>query len=220
MANIDGFIKDFEKFEDQNNNQCSVGKGEYLGKELIVFVGDKKYPSRKLGKTPINVNAFGIYNKFNFSEVAFLCDTKTIELFSIIGILYGSVDIAAEIIKYLLDNNKMDKFAKYLFYIKRVVLVNAGGKIAALDNLLKTYPNHKVCFCCGHSKKYKITHLPHLNIAKTAKTTVKKYDKFIWLLHPSSRSYRNGFVNACSCYWDHSYKDIKSNLTIQDFKVF
>ena len=217
MANIDGFIKDFEKFEDQNNNQCSVGKGEYLGKELIVFVGDKKYPSRKLGKTPINVNAFGIYNKFNFSEVAFLCDTKTIELFSIIGILYGSVDIAAEIIKYLLDNNKMDKFAKYLFYIKRVVLVNAGGKIAALDNLLKTYPNHKVCFCCGHSKKYKITHLPHLNIAKTAKTTVKKYDKFIWLLHPSSRSYRNGFVNACSCYF--SLSDFKKLATDGTLKV-
>lgn len=32
--------------------------------------------------------------------------------------------------------------------------------------------------------------------------------------------YRNGFQNACSSYWDHTYVDKKSNLTIQDFKVF
>ena len=206
------FLRDFKEFNFKNYAENSDLQFE---KELIVFVGQSKYPTRKKGKSPINVKPFGIYNKYSFGEVAFLCDIRTIELFSIMGILCGSIDLAVIIINYLLNNSLMPKFAQYLYCRKGVVLVNANGQISKIDRLLNDFKNHKVCFCCGKST-FKSSSFTALNTTKTK----GKYDKILQLLHPSSNSYRTGFDNACRCFWDHTYVDRNSNLTIQDFRVF
>jgi hypothetical protein len=165
---------------------------------------------------PINAKAFGVYNNYGFSEVAFLCDRKTIELFSIIGIFFDSIDKAAFLINMLIANNLIDAFAKYLYYEKNVLLVNANGSSKDIDKLLAKFCKHKVMFCWGKKKGYSLRNLPHLNKKKTG----KKYDFFIRLKHPSSRSYTTGFENTSSCYLDRTFNDDMSNLTIQSFRIF
>ena len=205
-------IKKYEFFD----TSLEETQDSYLEDELIVIVGDSKYPSKSKGVSVNNLTPFGIYKKYKFSEIAFLCNQKTIELFSIVGLLFDSMDDAAELINILLCQNLMDAFAKYLFYEKRLILVNASGQIVLIDNLLAVYKKHKILFCCGKKKGYGVKSFKHINGSKTN----RKSDVYMRLKHPSSRSYQSGFINACSCYLDRTFIDKGSNLRIQTFKLF
>lgn len=211
---IEQIIIKVEKY--QNIKDVDLTSLVDYDKEIIVVVGDAKYPLRTKGVAINNVAPFSIYQSNNFSEVAFLCDKKTLELFSIIGVFFDSIDKAAMLINELLNKKLMDSFAKYLFFEHNVMLVNANGTTKDIDNLLGLFKNHKVLFCWGKKKGYGIKFLTNLNKTKTN----KKYDRFIRLNHPSSKSYIRGFENTCSCYLDRTYKEKMSNLSIQDFKIF
>ena len=211
---IEQIIVKVEKYQNITDSELSY-KTNY-DKEMIVVVGDAKYPPRSKGISIKNVAPLGIYISCNFSEVAFLCDKKTLELFSIVGVFFDSVDKAAMLINVLLKKKMMDAFAKYLFFEHNVMLVNANSSTTDIDSLLGVFKNHKVLFCWGKKKGYGIKFLANLNKTKTN----KKYDCFIRLNHPSSKSYIKGYENTSSCYLDRTYKDKMSNLSIQDFKIF
>ena len=205
-------IKKYENYKPPTNDLVEMSDNE----EIVVIVGDSRYPNRGQGVSPKNVNPFGIYNFFGFNEVAFLCDIKTLELFSIVGILFDSLDDAANLINELLNAQLMDAFARYLWYEKRVMLVNANGTLSNIDNLLGAFKNHKILFCWGKKKGYSVRAIKNLSKAKSR----RKYDSFMRIKHPSPHSYMNGFVKACNCYMDRTYRDKMSNLTMQDFKIF
>lgn len=214
---VENILKSVVKYQHIDTNGAPLIPLEIdYNKELIVVVGDVKYPQRSNNGSAINASAFPVYSNYGFSEVAFLCDRKTIELFSIIGIFFDSIDKAALLIAELLNRKLMDAFAKCLFFDYNVMLVNANGSMGSLDNLLSAFKNHKVLFCWGKKKGYGITFLANLNKSKTN----GRFDFFIRLKHPSSHSYRSGYENACSCYMDRTYDDKMSNLTIQSFKIF
>lgn len=206
---IKKIIDDIIKFGNDEVGASPIYNVLDYKKKLTVIVGESKYPNKK------NVGPFGPYNQYGFSEVAFLCYQKTLELFSVIGILFDSIDMAAMLITELLNNNLMDAFAKYLFYKHNVVLVNASNAIQNLDNLLAAFKNHIVLFCWGKKHHSKITSINNLS----TKQTNNRFDCFACLNHPSSRSYQNGSTSTCACYMDRTFRDQASNLKIQDFKI-
>lgn len=219
-AEINKIIEEVKKYLPYVNETALPTNNLTSEEELILIVGDKKYPQRSRTPSPQNTKAFGAYSALGFNEVAFICDQKTLELFSIVGIFFDSMDKAALLIAELLKQNLTDAFSMYLLYQKHVMLVNANGTTKQIDDLLKKYPKHKVLFCWGSKKGYGIKHLSHLNKSKTKINNKWKYNCFIRLNHPSSRSYQTGFSKTCSCYMDRSFEYEMSNLKIQDFKIF
>lgn len=219
---IERLIEEIEKSnycESPEDVNCQVYDNLENNKVLkddsfIVFIGDDKYPSKKKSTYSINVSSFGMYTKYGFNCVAFLGSQKTLELYSIVGILMGSMDDAASLIEKLYARNLMNNFAKYLLYTKHVILVNANGQINEINSLLKNYKNHKVFLCCG--KKYTLKSFTTMN-----KTRTNRKRNFIFIAnHPSSKSYISSCSKTCSTYLSRKYFDSASNLTIGDFKVF
>ena len=195
------------EIESQNENEYSFSENE----KIILIIGDSPY-SPKIAK---NISPFGIYNTYNFNEVAFITNTKTLDMYSIVGILFGSIDDASMLINKLVQKKLMDKFAKYLFFKKNVMLVNVVGQQTNIDNLLGKYRNH-IIFFCSNKKNIKLKNFKNINKKKTN----NRYDCVFMANHPGSNSYRSGYKNSCETYFEHLYNDSKSNLKISDFKVF
>ena len=211
IQNIFEDIKQFAiKFEENNSYLIE----DDTNQKVWVFIGDKAYPQTRI-VNPLNIAPFGIYSLLNFSEVAFLCDTRTLELFSVLGIMFDSLDGAAQLIELLLQNQLMDVFAKYLWYKKRVLLINADNQKPQIDVLLTKYSNYNVFLCCGQRHKLK-------SFATLSKSRNKhfKHLNFMVVNHPSPQAYQTGFNSTCQCYMDRTYSDPLSNLSLQDFVVF
>ena len=85
------------EIESQNENEYSFSENE----KIILIIGDSPY-SPKIAK---NISPFGIYNTYNFNEVAFITNTKTLDMYSIVGILFGSIDDASMLINKLVQKN-------------------------------------------------------------------------------------------------------------------
>lgn len=204
-------IKQFAIEFEENNYYCHVEDKE---QKVWVFIGDDAYPQTRT-VNPKNITPFGVYSSLNFSEVAFLCNTRTLELFSILGIMFDSLDGAAQLIDLLLQNQLMDCFAKYLWYRKRVLLVNAKNQKTQIDALLTTYNNYNVFLCCG--KKHKLKSFITLSNSRNSQF---KHLNFMVVNHPSPQAYQTGFNSTCRCYMDRTFTDSLSNLSLQDFMVF
>ena len=88
-----------------------------------------------------------IYDNYKISNAAFMCDTKNLNLVSIIALLLDSWDDAIELIDRIIINTQptMYKFAIYLA-TKRIMLVNQNNNSRELYKFFKTYTNHKVLF--------------------------------------------------------------------------
>lgn len=183
--------------------------------QIIVFIGDSKYPNRK-NNAVTNVSPFGLYKTLKFSEVAFMCDGLTLEMCSIMAILFGSMDIGAHFAKLLLFHGLVDNFCRYLLYVKHVFLVNFSNQTTQLENLFGRYKNHLVFKCNGQGSEKEIKDLLNLNTDESN----EKYNCIFEAIHPSSKSYIHGFVKACETYLTLEYCDNKSNLKLNDFKVF
>lgn len=205
-------LKDIEnKFKENGDKDI---KNEEYKEKVWIFIGDAPYPQNR-STNPTNIPHFGIYSIYKFSEVAFLCNKRTLELYSIIGVLFNSLDAASQLIDFLLSKNYMDIFAKYLWYKKRVLLVNANNQKLQIEDLLKNFNNYNVFLCCG--QKYKLSDFPTLNKSKTKQF---RHFNFMIVNHPSPRSYQTGFDNTCKCYMDRTFVDNKSNLSFKDFVLF
>ena len=213
--NIEKIFEDIKHFAlEFEENHFSLIETDDTHQKVWVFIGDEAYPQNRL-VNPSIIAPFGVYSTLNFSEVAFLTNTRTLELFSVLGIMFDSLDAAAQLIDLLLNSQLMDCFAKYLWYKKRVLLVNANNQKNQIDVLLTLYSNYNVFLCCGqkHSLKSFIT----LNKAKNNQF---KHLNFMVVNHPSPQAYRSGFNSTCQCYMDRTYADPLSNLSLQDFVVF
>lgn len=95
------------------------------GEEIRVIIGNDVYCGNIVN---INANGITIYDDSGFDKVAFLTNTKNLNLVSIVGILLESIDDAVELIKRIIDNEEttMEKFAVFLAQ-KRIILVNQIG---------------------------------------------------------------------------------------------
>lgn len=210
---IEKIFEDIKRFavEFEDNSSFSDEDKE---QKVYVFIGDSAYPQNR-AVNPSIIPPFNFYSNFNFSEVAFLSSTRTLEMYSILGIMFDSIDGAAQLIGLLLQNNLMNVFAKYLWYKKRVLLVNAENQKKQIDCFLSQYLNYNVYLCCG--KKHKLKSFTALSNSKT-----KQHRHFNFLIanHPSPRSYQTGFNKNCQCYMDRTYSDHLSNLTLQNFVIF
>lgn len=106
-----------------------------------------------------------------FKNVAFLTETKNLNLVSILGIILGSIDKAVELIRRILDKGEttMKQIAIYLAG-KRIILVNEKGNVDYLKYFFEKHKNHKVLFVGYKSeKKYhslvkRRLWLPHLSL--------------------------------------------------------
>lgn len=203
-------IVEFEKELNSALENSDRLNGQPAEEQIIIFFGDAPYPNRNVK----NISAFTIYKRYNFNEVAFLCNVRKLELFSIVGIMCGSFDVASKLVGMLLANNKMDIFAKFLWYKKRTLLINVNNNSKNVDSLLKNYQNHKVMMCCGC--KYKIKKFNTLNKKKTN----RKYDNIFLTNHPGHRAYIKGSNKCCQTYLEMSYQDKASNLTLKQFQIF
>lgn len=210
LIKINNIIEDVKSF----STCCNISDVDKL-EEVIVIIGDSAYPQNNK-VNPINVQPFGIYSFFSFNEVAFLCNKRTLELYSILSIMLDSMDGASILIESLLNLNLMDTFAKYLWVKKHVLLVNAAQQQNNITALLNTYKNHKVLLCCGQ-KKYPIKYFLTLNKTKNKSN---KYTYFMRVNHPSSKSYKTGYENNCLTYFDRKFKHNSSALSLYDFIVF
>ena len=98
----------------------------------------------------------------------------------------------------------MDKFAKYLFFKKNVMLVNVVGQQTNIDNLLGKYRKH-IIFFCSNKKNVKIKDFENINLKKTN----NRYD-YVIANHPGSNSYRNWYKNSCETSFENLYNDSRS----------
>ena len=89
-----------------------------------------------------------------FKNVAFLTETKNLNLVSILGIILGSIDKAVELIRRILDKGEttMKQIASYLAG-KRIILVNEKGNVDYLKYFFEKHKNHKVLFVGYKSEK-------------------------------------------------------------------
>jgi hypothetical protein len=212
---IEKIFEDIQQFaiEIERSTFCKTEEVDEKQK-VYVFIGDKAYPQNR-AVSPSIILPFAFYSNLKFSEVAFLSNSRTLELYSILGILLDSLDGAAQLIDLLLQNSLMDVFAKYLWYRKRVLLVNATNQKTQIDAFLKQYSNYNVFLCCGQSHTLK-------SFATLNQSRSKHYKHFNFMVvnHPSPRAYQTGFDSTCRCYMERTYADRLSNLTIQDFSFF
>lgn len=87
-------------------------------------------------------STFPFYKNNGFNHVAFLTTDYTLDLLSILSILFDSTDKAAEVLKAI--NCKLipdDKFAKYLLEKKNTILINSKGNVKNIKRLITNYPN-------------------------------------------------------------------------------
>ena len=101
---LQGHIVETKLLEMLKTPYCQ-GENDEIHKnvQIIVFVGDSKYPARTNLIT--NVPPFGLYSKYGFSVVAFMCDKLTLEMCSIMAVLFGSVDAGARFAVFLVLKN-------------------------------------------------------------------------------------------------------------------
>ena len=170
--------------------------------EIRVIIGNDDYTLQSGIK---NTVATGITIYGSFQNVAFLCDTKNLNLVSIIALLLESWDDAIDLIDRILDKHhtSMNQLAIFLA-TKRIILVNRHNNYELIENFLSKHTTHKVLFVgADEASKY------------NSITT-----KSIWIPHCSGETYGKKPAECYATYFDPSYNcHSKSNISIADFRL-
>lgn len=177
------------------------------GEEIRVIIGNDEY-----GDDIDNIDARGItiYDNYGFEKIAFLTETKNLNLVAIVGILLDSIDDAVELVKRIVDNQEttMEKFAIFLAQ-RRIILVNHKGNTRKLLKLFSNCANAKVLYIGSKGKaKYQ-----------------EKVSKSLWLPHCSGQTYGTCFEECYKSYFEHDYEGNQNgnqinNLKIADFSIW
>lgn len=194
---VDNLIADIK-----NATNPSISDSE----EIRVIIGNDNYTANSGIK---NIAATGITIYGNIQNVAFLCNTKNLNLVSIVALLLDSWDDAIELLDRIIAKQQttMYQFAVYLA-TKRIILVNQEGNETELLKFFNNHINHKVLYVgCKQQEKYQ-----------------NKVKKYIWLPHCSGQTYGTKYKECYESYFDHSYKGLpkpapKSNIPITDFRL-
>ena len=183
-----------------------------LGKTDVyrIIIGESPYP------TPANLvlaKPKSSYAKLSIPEVAFLSNNDTLDMYLVLGILFDSIDIATEVVKYLQTNNiTMDLFAEYLFSKFKVLFVNRynlngkkrySNRDSMIKGILAQYTNN-IILVIGNKKTKFIGNLV-------------RQSKCLNVIHCSTSAYSQKYSLWCDTYIKRIVG--KSTITIKDFAI-
>lgn len=180
-------------------------------KDYRFIVGESPYPNAKNIITPFSNST---YCNENIPEIAFLSGNYTADMFLVCGILFNSLDKAAQFIEWLLPQgvSKIVEFGEYLFSNHRILMFNRYD----LSRGSKLYRDKLV------SQLFK-NYTPS-NVLVIGKKTTKKFDKLVnaiecRVIHSNARNallYSHEWCETYFCRID-SNSNHKSHLS--DFKL-
>lgn len=188
---LNELVEEIDNCETETNDKNRV---------LRLIVGDDVYPSIKNTQT----TNIGFYKDHHFNEAAFITKEYTLDLLSILSILFGSTDLALGIMQLLKNESVSDeKFVRYLLS-KNIVMVNQKHNIDEIKAVLKEY-NHKVLF-----------------VGKKATKKLKKYTKsYLTILHCSPKNYSRYGEKCIKTYFSRNIErdDNEGTVTLDDFLI-
>lgn len=193
---VDNLIKDIQSATDPSIDDLE---------EIRIIIGNDDYPSSNIQNT-VATGIF-IYDNIQIHDVAFLCNTKNLNLVSIVALLLDSWDDAIELIDRIITKNQttMYKFAIYLA-TKRLILVNQNGNEDELNNFFLRHNNHKVLYVGSKDRE------DYQGLVKNQ----------IWIPHCSGQAYGPKPEECYAAYFDHSYSgnpQQTNNISIADFRL-
>ena len=175
------------------------------------IIGESPYPNAKNVITPFSQST---YHSEKIPEIAFLSKNYTADMFLVCGILFNSLDNAAQFIEWLLPQgtSKIAEFGEYLFINHRIVMFNRYG----LSRGLKLYRDKLVIQLF---KKYAPS-----NVLVIGKKTTKKFDKLVnaiecRVIHPNAK---NALLHAhdwCETYFCRRDSNSNNKSRLIDFKL-
>ena len=190
-------INEIDSYDSQNDFPSK-------DKTIKIIIGDDVYPSKFIQNTSTNNIPF--YKNNGFNHVAFLTKNYTLDLLSILSILFDSTDKAAEVLKAInCGIIPDDKFAKYLLEKKNTILINSKGNVQNIKRLITNYPNNIILFVGSQS---------HKRCSKFA-------TRYLSLYHCSPKNYAQHSYDCISSYFCHDSKGFANygNVKIKDFKI-
>lgn len=175
-----------------------------------IIIGESPYPSLVNRVSPLQNS---IYAKFSAPEIAFLSNSDTLDMYLVLGLIFGSLDIASKVVDFLqVHNINMSVFAEYLFVKFKVILVNRYDLIgkkryAHRDNMIKQilarYTNNIILVIGSKKTKYIRGIVQQRNCLN--------------VMHCSTSAYSKNCLLWCNTYLKRTIG--KPTITIKDFAI-
>ena len=177
------------------------------------IVGESPYPNAKNIITPFPFPK-SIYCKEKIPEIAFLSGNYTADMFLVCGILFNSLDKAAQFIEWLLPQgvSKIAEFGEYLFINHRILMFNRYD----LSIGLKLYRDKLVSQLF---KKYAPS-----NVLVIGKKTTKNFDKLVnaiecRVIHSNAKNALLYSHEWCETYFCRIDSNSNNKSHLSDFKL-
>lgn len=175
------------------------------------IIGESPYPNAQNVITPFPQST---YHNENIPEIAFLSKNYTADMFLVCGILFNSLDNAAQFIEWLLPQgtSKIAEFGEYLFIKHKILMFNRYG----LSKGLKTNRDKLVIQLFN---KYAPS-----NVLVIGEKTTKKFDQLVnaiecRVIHPNAKNALLYAHDWCKTYFCRRDFNSNNKSRLIDFKL-
>ena len=175
------------------------------------IVGESPYPNTNNVIPPLPNST---YANNNIPEIAFLSQNYTADIFLVCGILFDSLDKAAQFIEWLLPQGapKIAEFGEYLFISHRILMFNRYG----LSMGIKTNRDKLV-------RQLFQSYAPS-KVLVIGKKTTKKFDNLVnaiecRVIHSNAKNALLSADEWCNTYFCRKNNIQQNSICLLDFKL-